>query len=119
MKTCAVIVAAGKSTRFGGSVPKQFAELAGRPVLAWTVQQFEDARSINEIVLVVAEEFLEQTSEVVVDAYEFRKVRRIVSGGDSRRQSVLNGLERLAEATELVAIHDGARPLVRPSDIDE
>ncbi|MCP4684213.1 MAG: 2-C-methyl-D-erythritol 4-phosphate cytidylyltransferase [bacterium] len=118
MKTCALIVAAGASRRLGGDVPKQFREVCGRPLLSWTIGRFEKAESIDEIVVVVAEENLLFTSEKVVDPYGFRKVNKIVPGGESRRESVLKGLERLPISTGLVAIHDGARPTVAPIDID-
>ena len=118
MKTAAIIVAAGSSDRFDGPVPKQFHEVSGRPLLAWTIGQFEAAASIDSILLVVAEEQLLFASEKVIDPFRYRKVTRIVPGGSSRQESVLNGLERLPVSTELVAIHDGARPLTDPADID-
>ena len=118
MKTAAIIVAAGRSERCGGPVPKQFREVAGRPVLAWTIQRFEVAASIDSILLVVAEDQLLYTSEKVVDPFGYTKVTKIVAGGSSRQESVLKGLARLPVSTELVAIHDGARPLTNPADID-
>jgi 2-C-methyl-D-erythritol 4-phosphate cytidylyltransferase len=118
MNTYAVIVAAGKSVRFGGGTPKQFAEICGRPLLSWTISRFEKAASIDAIVLVVAEESLVHAGENIVDRYDFQKVRKVVAGGATRRESVLNGLNSLPNTTELVAIHDGARPLVKPVDID-
>ncbi len=118
MNTYAVIVAAGKSVRFGGDTPKQFTEICGRPLLSWTISRFEDAASIDAIVLVVAEESLVHAGENIVDRYDFQKVRKVVAGGTTRRESVLNGLNSLPNTTELVAIHDGARPLVKPADID-
>jgi 2-C-methyl-D-erythritol 4-phosphate cytidylyltransferase len=118
MKTCAIIVAAGSSERFGGAVPKQFRLLLGMPLLAWTISRFESAETIDDIELVVAEDYLLYTSEKIVNPYGFHKVSRIVPGGASRQESVLRGLERLPISTGLVAIHDGARPLTSPSDID-
>lgn len=87
-------------------------------MLAWTLERFERATSIESIVLVVAEDQLLYAGEKVVDPYGFHKVTRIVPGGEVRRESVLKGLERLPLSTQLVAIHDGARPLVQPADID-
>jgi 2-C-methyl-D-erythritol 4-phosphate cytidylyltransferase len=118
MKTVALIVAAGHSSRFGGIIPKQFRELHGRPLLAWTISRFETAASISQIVVVVAEEHLLYTSQRVVDPYGFSKVSKIVIGGESRQESVLRGLNSLPISTQFVAIHDGARPLVAPGDID-
>lgn len=118
MHAAAVIVAAGRSTRFPGERPKQFVRILDRPLLAWTISRFEAAASIAAIVLVVAEEEMLSTSQEIVDQYAFRKVTKIVAGGMSRRESVLNGLEALPGQTQLVAIHDGARPAVLPADIN-
>ena len=118
MKTYALIVAAGRAVRFGGAVPKQFREVGGRPLLSWTVSRFENASSIDGIVVVVSDEHLLFTSQKVIDPYSFTKVQKIVGGGETRQESVLRGLKSLPISTKLVAIHDGARPLTRPSDID-
>lgn len=118
MTRCALIVAAGKSVRFGGSTPKQFCELAGQPLLTWTISRFERARSIDSIVVVVDGAWLRHTVEQVIDPYDFKKVIGVVSGGHSRQESVKNGLIKVADSARYVAIHDGARPLVKPDDID-
>ena len=119
MKTVALIVAGGSSERFGGELPKQFVEIAGKPLLSHTIQKFEDAESITEIVLVVAEDYLQYTTEHIIDPFNFHKVVKVVSGGDTRRQSVLNGLDALSTNTQFVAIHDAARPLVSVTDINK
>ncbi|HWR84245.1 MAG TPA: 2-C-methyl-D-erythritol 4-phosphate cytidylyltransferase [Candidatus Deferrimicrobium sp.] len=118
MKVGAVIVAAGSSVRFGGAVPKQFKDVCGRPLLAWTISRFEAARTISEIVVVVTEEQLAYTGQRVIEAFDFHKVSRVVTGGATRRESVYKGLRALPRATDLAAIHDGARPLISPVDID-
>jgi 2-C-methyl-D-erythritol 4-phosphate cytidylyltransferase len=118
MRVQAVIVAAGSAERFGGVVPKQFKEICGRPLLSWTISRFEAAGAIDQVVLVVPEEYALYAGQEVVDPYGFTKVNRIVAGGPVRRESVLNGLDALPVSTEYVAIHDGARPVVLPSDID-
>ena len=118
MKTYALIVAAGASSRFGGVVPKQFRQLCGRPLLAWTISRFESAATIDKIVVVVSEENLLFTSQSIVDPYDFRKVEKIVIGGETRRDSVMRGLKSLPVSTSHVAIHDGARPLTLPEDIN-
>lgn len=99
-------------------MPKQYHQVAGRPVLAWTIARFEAAASIDNILLVVAEDQLLYVGEKVVDPFGYTKVTKIVPGGTSRQESVFNGLTRLPVSTELVAIHDGARPLTNPADID-
>jgi 2-C-methyl-D-erythritol 4-phosphate cytidylyltransferase len=118
MKTIALIVAGGKSERFGGPVPKQYRELVGKPMLSWTISKFERASSIAQIVVVVGEEYLLHTSEKIVDPFGFSKVIKIVIGGETRTESVLRGLESLPISTQFVAIHDAARPLVSVDDID-
>ena len=118
MKVYAVIVAAGRAERFGGTVPKQFREVCGRPLLSWTISRFEEAASIDKIVVVASEENLLYTNNSVVNPYGFKKVEKVVIGGELRPQSVLNGLKALPLSTDMVAIHDGARPLVNPEDID-
>ncbi len=119
MKTMALIVAGGKGTRLGGTVPKQFRNLRERPLLAWTIHRFEQAPSISEIVLVVPEEFLLFANENVVNRFPFKKVSKVVVGGASREESVRKGLASLSYATDFVAIHDGARPLVNVADIEK
>lgn len=119
MNTIALIVAAGRGVRFGGDVPKQFRPLGERPLLSWTISRFEEAASIDEIGVVVAEEFLLYTREKVVAPFGFKKLNRIIAGGETRQESVLKGLKSLPYATSFVAIHDGARPLVAPEDIDK
>ena len=115
--TCAALVtAAGLGTRMGTSAPKQYLDLKGRPVLAWTLLAFESHPLIDFIVLTVPpgdEDFCLQT---VVRPFNLEKIRNIVPGGSDRQASVRQGLERLAE-TELVVIHDGVRPLVSADTI--
>lgn len=118
MNNWAVIVAAGKSARFGGQIPKQFCEVAGKPLLAWTIMAFEKAASIGQIILVVAKENFESARKDVIEKYNFRKVTQVVIGGQSRKDSVYNALKRISAPAGIVAIHDGARLLVEPKDID-
>ena len=111
-------MAAGSSERFYGDVPKQFQLICGRPLLAWTVGQFEEAESVDVIVLVAAEDQMVRVTREVVDPYGFHKVTKVICGGATRQESVRLGLESLSPPPGLVAIHDGARPLVSPVDID-
>ncbi len=118
MSNWAIIVAAGTSVRFGGSLPKQFHEVAGKPLLAWTIEAFEKTNSIDQIVVVVAEEFKLFATKDVIDKSKFMKVSKVVIGGESRKVSVLNALSALPNSSEIVSIHDGVRPLILPIDID-
>jgi 2-C-methyl-D-erythritol 4-phosphate cytidylyltransferase / 2-C-methyl-D-erythritol 2,4-cyclodiphosphate synthase len=115
MSTCtALIVAAGRGSRFGGPLPKQYALLAGQPVLRRTLEACRSAPQINRLRVVIAPG----------DEAHYREATRgldlpsSVLGGSSRQQSVLNGLEALADhAPDFVAVHDAARPFVRAVDI--
>jgi 2-C-methyl-D-erythritol 4-phosphate cytidylyltransferase len=117
MRTVALIVAGGKGQRLGAGVPKQFRRLLDRPLLVWTIMRFEKSECIDDIVIVAPDEYLLYTSEQVVNPYNFSKVTKIITGGESRRESVFRGLKSLPISTGYVAIHDGARPLVAPEDI--
>jgi 2-C-methyl-D-erythritol 4-phosphate cytidylyltransferase len=105
----ALIVAAGKGTRMGQGVDKLFLEIAGRPVLAHTWQQFELAQSIDEIVI-VAREGMQDSLHGMAQRYGFKKPFVLVAGGKERQDSVWNGLSRLNPSSEIVAVQDAARP---------
>jgi 2-C-methyl-D-erythritol 4-phosphate cytidylyltransferase len=117
MKAHAVIVAAGQSIRFGGRTPKQFVPVCGRPLLAWTISRFEAASSIQVITIVAPADCMD-LANLAVRISNGTKVKDIVPGGETRSESVLAGLKSCSDEGGLVAIHDGARPLVAPSDID-
>ena len=115
MSTCiALIVAAGRGTRFGGPLPKQYALLDGMSVLRRTLLAFRDAPGITGLRVVIA-----PGDDAPYDAATTGlDLPPPVAGGGSRQQSVLNGLEALsADPPDLVAIHDAARPFVRAADI--
>ena len=109
----AVIVAAGSSARMGGT-DKLLAELGGLPVLSRTLRAFDDHDMVDTIIVVAREDQLPKISRV---CSPYHKVRIVVPGGNSRQESVMHGLEAVPEGTELVAVHDGARPLVTPEVI--
>ena len=105
----AILVAAGKSSRMGPKVDKLFLEVAGRPVVAHTWRRFNDAQCIDEIILVVRKG-RQPAYEGLAVKFKFQKPFRLVTGGAERQDSVWNGLEALSAKTEIVAIHDAARP---------
>jgi len=105
----AILVAAGKGTRMGPDVDKLFLEVAGKPVVAHTWQRFAQARSINEIILVVRNG-MQSAFEELAGKFSFKKPFRLVVGGKERQDSVWNGLEAVSPKTEIVAIQDAARP---------
>ncbi len=105
-----IVVAAGSSTRMNG-INKQTAQLCGVPLIIRTLMQFEKCSKISNIILVVKPDELFSMQQLA-DGYSIKKLSDIVCGGESRQQSVKNGLERLPENAETVLIHDGARPFV-------
>jgi 2-C-methyl-D-erythritol 4-phosphate cytidylyltransferase len=113
----AVIVAGGKGTRMGAGRDKLFLEVAGRPVVAHTWEQFDRADCIDQIVVVVREG-LQQEFVRMAEQYCFSKPHRIVVGGAERQDSVWNGLEALSAETGIVAIQDAARPCVTEALIE-
>lgn len=112
---CAVIVAAGGSTRMG--CPKQTLVLEGASVIAWTLRAFEEARSVSSIVLVIREED-KAAMEDMVARYGISKPVFFAAGGRERQLSVYHGLLAVPSDAEYVAVHDGARFLVTPEEID-
>ena len=112
----AIIVAAGTGTRFGGDVPKQFVDLAGKPVLAHTLEKFQLCEYVDEIVLVLRADVVSSLTRYL-DAGTFTKLTAVVAGGPTRAQSVFNGLAAVDSRCEIVAIHDAARPFVTERDI--
>ncbi len=106
----AVIVSAGNSTRMGG-INKQLIQIDGMPVIARSIYAFEYSKIIDEIVVVTRESDVELIKNLVND-YGFKKVSCVVAGGDTRQISVYNGVTNTSNKADIVAIHDGARPLV-------
>jgi len=107
----AIIVAAGSGTRFGSDIPKQFVAIAGKPLLVYTLEKFEACNEIDEIVLVLSADQISNFRS------EISKLKKVVTGGTSRAESVQNGLAAVSEDTQIVAVHDGARPLVSVDEI--
>jgi 2-C-methyl-D-erythritol 4-phosphate cytidylyltransferase len=105
----AIIVAAGQGTRMGPKVDKLFLELHGCPIVAHTWRRFEEARCIDEIVLVVRDG-MQAAFKELADRHGFRKKFALVVGGKERQDSVWNGLAALSPDADIVAIQDAARP---------
>lgn len=116
MKTQAIVPMAGLGIRFNAALPKPLVRLSGKPIFIYALEALAACKEIHSIVLVVHEDYQGRYKDFV-EEYHVPKIAAIVSGGKERRDSVLNGLARLDEDTQLVLIHDGARPLVSPSVI--
>ena len=113
----AIVPAAGKSSRMGGE-DKMFAPLCGVPVLARTLTVLDQAVLVDEIVVAARPEKLEEVAALVSSA-GIRKPVRVVEGGASRAESVLLAALEANEDVEYLAVHDGARPLILPEQVDD
>jgi 2-C-methyl-D-erythritol 4-phosphate cytidylyltransferase len=113
----AIVLAAGRSTRMGGGPNKQFIELCGKPLIYHSLAAFEQCCVVDQIILVRRPDYAQQAEQIVRE-FGFQKVVAFTDGGPDRQDSVWNGLERCAAAAEIVAVHDGARPLVTPALIE-
>ena len=113
----AIIVAAGSGKRFTAEQPKQFVPLLGKPLIIHTLERFDSCPSIDEIVLVLSKEGVHVFSQIS-GQFEIVKIRSIVTGGKTRAESVRNGLDAVdGSRSNIVAVHDGARPLVSIREI--
>ncbi len=111
----AILVAAGDSRRMG--FDKLFAAIAGEPVIVHTIRTFERATSVDGIIVVAREDRHDEIKTIVRDE-NFKRVKSIIPGGKRRQDSVRAGLDHLESAVRYVAVHDAARPLVTPEQIE-
>lgn len=114
----AIIVAGGAGLRMGGGIPKQYRFLGGLPVIARTLAAFEESGSIAGIIVVVPAESRDGFFREVMASRRFSKIRAVVSGGATRQESVRNALAVVDPGVDIVAVHDGVRPLVTADLID-
>ena len=112
-KVTAVIVAAGRGTRFGGDLPKQFLKIENRTVLEMAIEPFQSHPMVDALIVASSEEYVELCSRI---CERFDKMNAVVIGGEQRQDSVRACLDRTDEG--LVLIHDGARPFVTAQVID-
>lgn len=121
IKSVAVIVAAGAGRRMGGTVKKQYLEIMGKPVLFYTLKAFEDS-NIDEIIVVTGQDEIEYVRREIVGSFGLKKVKAVCAGGNERFDSVYEGLKQAKEGNEstdkYVLVHDGVRPLIKPSMIN-
>ena len=116
MKVSAVIPVAGSGLRFAGTMPKQFMDLGGRPLLAVTLQKMLDLDQIGRVVVVCAPDARERVEKMTASLPGFTEKGMITNGGKERQDSVFNGLSAVKPGTDIVLVHDGVRPLIT-SDI--
>jgi 2-C-methyl-D-erythritol 4-phosphate cytidylyltransferase len=112
MRVVAIIPAAGVGRRMGSAVGKQFLHLRGIPILAHTLKVFDQSPEVDGIVLVVAPQQRQALATEVLGPHPCEKLLQVIDGGSERQDSVANGLRAIPLECELVAVHDGVRPLV-------
>ena len=110
MSVCAIVPAGGSGTRMGGTVPKQFQSLNGKPILYHTIKTLQNCETISEIILVVPEKEYETTNTDWLSKLEI--VKKVVIGGEKRQDSVYNGFCEVSQDSEIVLVHDGVRPFL-------
>lgn len=115
-RTSVIIPAAGMGRRMNASVNKQYLKINEKPILAYTLDVFENCPLVDEIILVINPEEQQLCREQVIEAYSYTKIK-VTAGGNTRQESVYAGLKAVNPLTKIVLIHDGARPLIRESVI--
>jgi 2-C-methyl-D-erythritol 4-phosphate cytidylyltransferase len=115
MRTVAVVAGAGRGERLGREGGKQFAPLAGVPVLARSLWNLQACEEVDGIVVAVNPGEVERAEKEIVSPYGLTKVIAVVEGGEHRQESVYRALKAIPGGTELVLVHDGARPFAGPS----
>ncbi|MEN2994361.1 MAG: 2-C-methyl-D-erythritol 4-phosphate cytidylyltransferase [Thermodesulfovibrio sp.] len=110
MKSAVIIVAAGQGKRFG-SPDKVFVEIENKPIIMFSIQVFEILDFIDDIWIVTRKDAIEKT-EKIIQSFKNKKIKKIIEGGRERQDSVYNALKALDKDTDIVLVHDAARPLV-------
>lgn len=110
--TIAIILAGGSGVRMGAEIPKQFIEVHGKPILAYTLERFEKHSEIDAIEVVCIQGWEEQVRDYSTK-YGITKLKSVVTGGNSALESIKIGVDNLhANDQDIIMIHDGVRPLV-------
>jgi len=110
MQVSVIIAAAGSGQRLGGDMPKQFQLLGGKPLLAYALDVFNQLEIIDNIYVSVPTKYVNHTNKIA-NLYGFTKIKKIVPGGQNRAESIHAAIQQLNN-TDIVLIHDGARPFV-------
>ena len=114
-KITAIVLAAGSGSRMKNKTKKQFMEIKGKPVIWYSLFEFEKSR-VDEIILVTGKEHIDYCKKEIVEKYNLKKIKNVVAGGSERYESVYNGLKEVTG--NIVLIHDGARPLINNEIIE-
>lgn len=114
-KITAIVLAAGSGSPMKSKTKKQFMEIKGKPVIWYSLFEFEKSR-VDEIILVTGKEDIDYCKKEIVEKYNLKKIKNVVAGGSERYESVYNGLKEVTG--NIVLIHDGARPLINNEIIE-
>ena len=115
----AIILAGGKGKRMRSAISKQFIDIKGKPIIYYTLKKFSENKKIDNIIVVLPEDEVKYFKEIILKNYELR-INKIVIGGKERQDSVYNALKSLKNSsTDIVLIHDGARPFISERIINE
>ena len=114
-KITAIVLAAGSGSRMKSKTKKQFMEIKGKPVIWYSLFEFEKSR-VDEIIVVTGKEDIDYCKKEIVEKYNLKKIKNVVAGGSERYESVYNGLKEVTG--NIVLIHDGARPLINNEIIE-
>lgn len=118
--TVAIILAAGRGNRMGSKIPKQFLTIKEKEVVYYSLRVFEQSEKIDSVILVTSEDAVSYCERNIVKKYGFEKVVKVIAGGAQRYHSVYEGVKAAKEmAPDLIMIHDGARPFVNKTMIDD
>lgn len=110
----AVVLAGGSGERFGSAGGKQLIDIAGKPLLAWSIETLDAVADIGLIVVVCPKDRREEYKSVAIDPFNFVTPIVLADAGDSRQESAFSGLECVPDTYEFTLVHDGARPLITP-----
>ena len=115
----AIILAGGKGKRMRSAISTQFIDIKGKPIIYYTLKKFSENKKIDNIIVVLQEDEVKYFKENILKKYELR-INKIVIGGKERQDSVYNALKSLKNSsTDIVLIHDGARPFISERIINE
>jgi len=118
-RTVALVPAAGRGLRMGGSVPKQFLALGGQPLILYSLRALQTSSIIDEIILAVPQNEMDYCLKEIVAKHHFTKVTKVVPGGRERQDSVRHALEAVHDDVDVVLIHDAVRPFLTERMVEE
>jgi 2-C-methyl-D-erythritol 4-phosphate cytidylyltransferase len=117
-KAAAIVLAGGSGIRMNTALPKQFMELAGKPVIIHSLEKFDRSALISDIVIVCVADHIRDLN-ALINKYCLKKVYQVIAGGKTRQESSSKGLKNCPQNTEFVLIHDAARPFVEEKIIED